>query len=395
MTAEIGILNKNGAVLAADSAVTMSDGVNSKVFNTAKKIFTLSPKHSIGVMIFGNAEIMGVPWEIIIKEFRVFAQGIEFNDFEDCVSEFMNFLKNFEYLSRKDVYVSYLKSEMYQYVQYISYKVNQELQLISQQGSDVNPDIFHELTIKYLQELIEKLLEADCNQEFVNQNLDVILTPISEIFRDVAEKVDMGLVAQSIFNGILTGALDNSLTGVVLAGYGKNDIFPSLRQFSIFGLLDGEIIGRSVHSIKIDSTNNEASLVPFAQSEMVSTIMNGIDPHLSDVFTEKIYALLQEKNQKTEEIERVFKEIGHIQKEVYIDPVLDIIKMQPIEEMAVTAKTFVEITSFKRKIVNILETVGGPVDVLAITKGDGPIWIDRKFYFDINKNIDFKLRKGL
>ena len=31
MTAEIGILNKNGVVLASDSAVTLSDGKNSKV----------------------------------------------------------------------------------------------------------------------------------------------------------------------------------------------------------------------------------------------------------------------------------------------------------------------------------------------------------------------------
>ena len=39
LTSEIGILNKNGVVLAADSAVTISNGINSKVFNSARKLF--------------------------------------------------------------------------------------------------------------------------------------------------------------------------------------------------------------------------------------------------------------------------------------------------------------------------------------------------------------------
>lgn len=64
MTAEIGILNKNGVVLAADSAVTITNGTNSKVLNSARKLFTLPNEHSIGIMIYGNASFMGVPWDI-------------------------------------------------------------------------------------------------------------------------------------------------------------------------------------------------------------------------------------------------------------------------------------------------------------------------------------------
>jgi len=54
------------------------------------------------------------------------------------------------------------------------------------------------------------------------------------------------------------------------------------------------------------------------------------------------------------------------------------------------AETLVNLTSFKRKIsMNQRETVGGPTDVALITKGDGFIWVNRKHYFNSDKNHHF------
>ena len=63
------------------------------------------------------------------------------------------------------------------------------------------------------------------------------------------------------------------------------------------------------------------------------------------------------------------------------------IDSMPKEELALIAETLVNITSFKGKISFAMETVGGPIDVLLITKGDGPVWVKRKNYFnpDINR----------
>jgi hypothetical protein len=36
-----------------------------------------------------------------------------------------------------------------------------------------------------------------------------------------------------------------------------------------------------------------------------------------------------------------------------------------------------------------METVGGPIDVAVISRGDGFIWIKRKQYFDPNLNPQF------
>jgi ATP-dependent protease HslVU (ClpYQ) peptidase subunit len=67
MTCEVAVMNKRGIALAADSAVTL--GAGQKIYHNAEKLFQLSPTTPIGVMTYGNADLMGVPWEIVVKSY--------------------------------------------------------------------------------------------------------------------------------------------------------------------------------------------------------------------------------------------------------------------------------------------------------------------------------------
>jgi len=66
MTAEVAVMNKSAVALAADSAATSSQ----KIYNSVNKLFSLSENHPVGVMIYGNSDLMGVPWETLIKVYR-------------------------------------------------------------------------------------------------------------------------------------------------------------------------------------------------------------------------------------------------------------------------------------------------------------------------------------
>ena len=70
MTAEIVIMNKEAIALATDSAVTMGQEKRQKIFASANKLFTLSKYYPVGIMIYGQASFMGIPWESIIKIYR-------------------------------------------------------------------------------------------------------------------------------------------------------------------------------------------------------------------------------------------------------------------------------------------------------------------------------------
>ena len=60
-----------------------------------------------------------------------------------------------------------------------------------------------------------------------------------------------------------------------------------------------------------------------------------------------------------------------------------------ISELAHVASTLVGLSSFEQQMSLDTETVGGPVDVAVISKGDGFIWIDRKHYFGRELNEHF------
>jgi hypothetical protein len=62
------------------------------------------------------------------------------------------------------------------------------------------------------------------------------------------------------------------------------------------------------------------------------------------------------------------------------------------EDLAEMAESLIYLTYLKRRFTFTEESVGGPVDVAIITKGDGFIWIKRKHYFrpDLNPHY-FKL----
>lgn len=55
----------------------------------------------------------------------------------------------------------------------------------------------------------------------------------------------------------------------------------------------------------------------------------------------------------------------------------------PLEEFVSMAESLVNLTSMES------ETVGGPIDVAVISKGDSFIWLNRKHYFDAQYNPHF------
>jgi hypothetical protein len=70
-------------------------------------------------------------------------------------------------------------------------------------------------------------------------------------------------------------------------------------------------------------------------------------------------------------------------------PVESVVAVLPKEELAEMAEALVSLTSLKRKMSQQDESVGGPIDVALISKGDGLVWVRRKHYFPSELNPHF------
>lgn len=210
-------------------------------------------------------------------------------------------------------------------------------------------------------------------------------------------------------------AIDESLlpdTGVVIAGYGDDDLFPAVSTFRLETKVNGNLKHRHEErkSARIDF-EKRAAIIPFAQSDMVATFIEGADPEyqrlvdtqmknaLDELFrslAEDVLAIsdgdpaqkmLQELSGRT--WDRIKSELDTARRDKFVNPLLDILISLPKTELASMAESLVSLTSLKRRLSDSAETVGGPVDVALISKGDGFIWIDRKHYFSPEMNRHF------
>ena len=80
--------------MAADSAVTLQLAGGQKIYNTVHKLFTLSKYRPVGVMVYGSADFMNIPWETIIKMYPAELYDKRFDGFlEEYASDFINFFE--------------------------------------------------------------------------------------------------------------------------------------------------------------------------------------------------------------------------------------------------------------------------------------------------------------
>jgi len=78
-----------------------------------------------------------------------------------------------------------------------------------------------------------------------------------------------------------------------------------------------------------------------------------------------------------------------IKREKYIEPLMNAVSTLSKEDLAEMAESLIYLTYLKRRITFAEESVGGPVDVAVISKGDGFVWIKRKHYFRPELNQHF------
>lgn len=199
-------------------------------------------------------------------------------------------------------------------------------------------------------------------------------------------------------------------SGVVVAGYGTKQIFPALEAMRVDGVFGDILKFRSLQRSAI-GRDEPAAIMPFAQSEMVVAFMEGADPEYQGQINAKVRAMLdgyssallgivfpsgvQESHLEStrklnSELASDFqRDMSNYRQERFIQPVVRIVEGLPKSDLAAMAESLVNLTSFRRHVTPDAETVGGPIDVAVISRGDGFVWIKRKHYFQPDLNPHF------
>ncbi len=171
MTTEVAILNREAIALAADSAVTVNNGT--KIYNSANKLFALSKNHPIGIMVYGNAQLTGVPWETLIKVYRSKLGNSVFPKLIDYCNNFINFLiENKQFFLEKDEKTSFgmIVVDTFENIQEdIQSAVKNAIEEQSKLSKDGEKRIIESIIENYHQELEKAEILPSFDKSFVNE----------------------------------------------------------------------------------------------------------------------------------------------------------------------------------------------------------------------------------
>ena len=407
MTAIVGILNKRAAVMAADSAVTVSNDKGVKIYNTETKIFSLSDVHPIGVMIYDNVEFMGTPWELIFNLYRKERGNIACKSVEEYAQAFIRFLKENDYFSNEESRGNYLLQEISAFYNLVKDEVLERLEkegiskddncAIKEKVKGVL-DEFHDI---YKDAEICKEFEKYSEKEF-SRTSELLIDSLMDACGEVNLPTDMRKEWEhGIFTHLCSNIfLNNLATGVVFIGYGDQDIFPSVFPTAIGGAIDNRLryFFNLERADKI-THENSACILPFAQGDVMMTMMKGIAPDMYTAITDEVQLLMEKTvrqvakqlgvtdDEKVTEaaapiIEMTQKEleekIDDIISEKFTSGLVDTVEFFNVEDMVNMAESLISITNLQRHITSSEETVGGPIDVAVITKTGGFQWTKQK-----------------
>jgi hypothetical protein len=422
MTAEIAVMNKRAVALAADSAVTIQHRDGQKIYNTANKLFALSIQCPVGVMIYGNAELMNVPWETVIRVYQDEIGARKFDKLESYAKSFFSFLNRKNPLFPQVEQDKNFQRTVYFYFMQVRAEIDDAVrEEIAKNGKAAQSKI-SELADGIVKKNFIAWKDAKKIKHFPKNHRQRITSQyrsdISFSFKKIFEKLPLSRPSISKLRKIAIDIFckdlfpDNS-SGLVIAGFGEKETFPSVHSYQVDCVINNRLkyqkIDKKCSRIHFDNT---AIVVPFAQEDVVFTFVEGTDPVYQrkvDAFVSKILrqyhdeiiGKLNIKKIKKTKISKALLDFGrkaekdfqsrlneHRRKN-HVSPLLAVVEVLTKDELAGMAESLVNLTALKRKMSLGSETVGGPIDVAIISKGEGLIWIKRKHYFKKELNPHF------
>jgi len=416
VTSEVLILNKRAVILGADSAVTTSGGEHPRYSKSANKIFELSRNGFVAAAIYGNALIDLVPWELALKLFRSHLRDANFSKVSEYSAALMTFLSGNEILFPSTIRANWIESQF-----------DIALKRILEDAARVSPAVVDETLPIGDRAVIWKTeaarIRSTLNGIGIAENLskaalDQLLQNVDPWAARAQSQIDQvsalaGVDASELaeLGHIFRYTLPDSIlgsSGLVVAGYGEDQIFPAYEQLDVFGHVGDEIFYKNTRRFEVTHTSI-AMIQPLAQTSMIDMFTSGFGSSLERIIskhgTNAFGKLLSDLAANGISVPQALADsIGKQCHEDFMNnwrhenwdqnffPLVSVLQSLSVQEMAHLAESLLGLESLKERVTSPSESVGGPIDVAAITKTEGLVWIKRKHYFDQNLNMRYAAR---
>jgi hypothetical protein len=249
MTAEVAILNKIGVALAADSTVTITTANGDKTYNTTNKLFTLSKFHPVGIMMWNGTEFNGVPFELIIKEFRESLGRRSKRTISEYGASFVRHLKTKSHATKENQAYNF-RSVMTDFCRSIQMEFmeachNGAIPLgLALKGESL--ECFNDILKKFETNIAGAGKDANFRGVTPAQLQARYKGVVEQIVTRVFSRHKLTTAQRRRFVALLHKAamahiISDDFTGFVIAGFGASEHFPSVISYKTDGMYAGRV----------------------------------------------------------------------------------------------------------------------------------------------------------
>ncbi len=393
MTAQVSILTSSCAVLAADSAVTVTAQNSRKVYTGAEKIYPLSDRAPVAALVYGLASLIDVPWATLLSEFRR-RVGLSSYDSMDAVAEQLTQFLEERLRHRIDTEGQAMRATRMRSLAIEMAESARDSYLESDLEDDAADEEFSQE--KFLEGIANRLSKDVVIEREAWKSADRLpgLTVKSERDLHKAARAEAGAVRDEVLGNLpLTAATSRAVGdvlllslsrctpseiatpsegGLVVVGFPEDGFWPQLVEFTFDGI---GLNGLRYWQIWDGCCEGPGDTLvrAFAQSEGVSTIMNGIHP----TFRQLVEGRLVDKGVDSRTVSDSLTEAGKGWFDARTVPTLNTLDVMPLPELCEIAESLVSITALWQRMRGALETVGGTISVGVLVPGEPLRWAKR------------------
>jgi hypothetical protein len=352
-----------------------------------------SPTIPVAIMTYGSADMMGVPWETIVKIYAKRLGSRTFETLEHYAKDFLTFVEEATTLFPAENQKSWVADVVGDVWSGLYQGKLQERMKKTPNASDVIGtaallDLIHKDHKDWAHYPNLEEIGADYGARVLQTYADVINQVEAEIFKGIklTPQIRHDLRETVRFMFEKKWFHPNVKSGVVIAGIGEEEPFPTVLVFDI-----GTVAANKLRYTKANEGrvrfDDDAYVMPFAQTQTIDMIFRGIHPALKTELIDNAENWLPgvgttKKGPKTERINNLKENVDNVLEEMskrHYRPLIEAVAALSRQDLATMAHSLVSLTAFLMRMdVDQSETVAEPIDVSVLSKGDGFIWIKHK-----------------
>lgn len=416
MSAEIISMSLRGVAIAADSTSTSarSDG-SKKIRKATNKITSFSRNIPIAIVTQGNRDFNGIPFEILVRDFKNKNEDKSWKTVKDCHDDFLNYIGNcgLDYLNYGNAYADRVLTICFSHIEQIFEESEGNARKFKAKIKDL-PGVDKSDDFLFFTSYTTNG-NGDNSQLIRNSYSDRIKRWLSNDFvgsQLCTESVCKNIIEYCVHSMQEIEFAEHDDVTFALVGYGEDEYTPTYIACTIHAVVCG-LTYYTEHDFVDINTHKAKAICHLTQNNFLSTFLQGIDPDFEeqlninngtslDSIKKRVSKDLKELLAGTEIDSKAVNNIlnKHLSsfafdfnlihlKQEHKQSLFRSFSGFSVDDLADISESLVKLIAFRKRMTCEDQDVGGPIDVAIITKAGGLEWKKRKQYFkrELNEHL--------